>query len=77
MIKRNSFEIMSDILKVAERGAIKTRIVYKANLNFEIVNKYLDMLIDSDMLRHEGRKYYTTEKGERHIKLINDLHNIF
>jgi predicted transcriptional regulator len=68
---------MLDILKVAKKGAIKTHIVYKTNLNFEIIKKYLKILIDLEMLRYEGRKYYTTEKGEKNIKIIKHLHNMF
>ncbi|EMR73165.1 hypothetical protein MCGE09_00002, partial [Thaumarchaeota archaeon SCGC AB-539-E09] len=37
-------------LKVAQTGAKKTQIVYQANLNFKIVKKYLNRLIDKGLL---------------------------
>lgn len=39
---RTRHEVAADILKVAQKGAIKTRIVYGANLNFGIIKKYLE-----------------------------------
>lgn len=64
--KRSEIEILADILKVAESGAKKSHIVYKANLNFKIVGGYLNVLISSGLLTGpEGRDniFSTTEKG--------------
>ena len=69
--KRSEIEILADILRVAMEGAKKSHIVYKANLNFEIVRKYLDILEKSDLIiGPEGRNriFSTTEKG---IKYLN------
>ncbi|MCK5626233.1 hypothetical protein KAI11_05190, partial [Candidatus Bathyarchaeota archaeon] len=38
--RRSDLEISADILKVALHGAKKSHIVYRANLNFEVVKKY-------------------------------------
>jgi predicted transcriptional regulator len=35
--RRSNIEISADILKVALHGAKKSHIVYRANLNFEVV----------------------------------------
>jgi len=32
-------------MKICMNGASKTKIVYQANLNFKMVNPYLDLLI--------------------------------
>jgi len=58
-------DICHDILKVTQGGARKTRIVYQANLNFKIVKKYLQRLIDGGLLEHREdiKRYFTTEKG--------------
>ena len=45
--KRSEIEILADILRVAESGARKSHIVYKANLNFKIVEGYLNILRNS------------------------------
>ncbi|NQT09462.1 transcriptional regulator, partial [Candidatus Bathyarchaeota archaeon] len=40
-MKRNNLDICADILRVSRGGAKKTHLVYKANLNFNIVKKYI------------------------------------
>jgi predicted transcriptional regulator len=80
-MRRNDLDICADILKVAQTGAKKTRIVYQANLNFKIVKKYLDRLIDNGLLDPQGEsKYYlTTPRGydflEQYKELILPLKN--
>ena len=49
-MRRNDLDICADILKVSKAGAKKTHIVYRANLNFKIVKKYLSRLIDNGYL---------------------------
>jgi predicted transcriptional regulator len=77
-MKRSRNEIISQILEICKNGASKTKIVYQANLNFNSVNPYLDLLIKNDLIRvNEGRAilYETTPKGIRlmeTIKQIND-----
>ncbi len=58
-------DICCDILKVAESGARKTRLVYGANLNFRIVNKYLEALIEAGHIEYNEdlKIYFTTDKG--------------
>ena len=64
-MRRNDLDICSDILQVAKSGAKKTHIVYQANLNFNIVKKYLNRLISNGMLdsNEEGRLFVTTTRG--------------
>jgi len=42
--RRGSLDITADILRRALNGALKTRIVYGANLNFRMLNRYLERL---------------------------------
>jgi predicted transcriptional regulator len=74
--KRSNFEISADILKVAMGGARKSHIVYKANLNFEIVKGYLKELTSSGLLQspdHETKLFTTTEKGIEYIKYLDGM----
>jgi len=71
--KRNNLEINADILRVAQGGALKTHIVYGANLNFEVVKGYLERLIGSGLLRHDPPRYYATEKGVMYLTRFNSL----
>ncbi len=62
-MRRDRTEISADLLKISETGARKTQLVYRGNLNFHIIKKYLRILIDRGLLLKEGDRYYTTEKG--------------
>ena len=45
-------------------GAKKTHIVYEANLNFNIAQKYLEMLNEKGLIKHENGLFITTDKGK-------------
>jgi len=62
-------EVVIDILTEALNGANKTRIMYRANLNFLRFNKYLSEMLENDLLKEEnngdGRMVYlVTENGK-------------
>ncbi|MDP2900202.1 MAG: winged helix-turn-helix domain-containing protein [Candidatus Bathyarchaeota archaeon] len=75
MKKRDSVDISADILRLAQDGAIKTRIVYGANLNFKIVEGYLSKLTNLGLLekKDEHKVYRTTEKGLVFINRYEEL----
>ena len=56
-MRRNDIDICADILKIARVGAKKTHLVYKANLNFEIVKKYLIRLSENRLIYSENVQY--------------------
>jgi predicted transcriptional regulator len=66
-MRRNDIDICADILQVAKSGAKKTHLVYKANLNFEIVKKYLRRLSEQSLISSENGQYFTTEKGVKFL----------
>ena len=77
-MKRSRNEIISQILEICKKGASKTKIVYQANLNFNTVNPYLDLLIKNDLIRvNEGRAilYETTPKGIRLLETIKQIND--
>lgn len=65
--RRASIAIIVDILSVAEEKAKKTQIVYKANLNFRMVEEYLPHLLDKGLIENTDGEYKTTEKGEEFL----------
>lgn len=74
--KRSDMEISADILKVTVNGALKSHIVYKANINFQLGKKYLDRLTNSGLIVDSvngSRVYFTTDKGREYIKQFEDL----
>ena len=75
-MKRNREEIISQILNVCRNGAIKTRVVYQANLNFKTVEPYLALLVKNNLLevqQGEKKMYETTEKGETLLEALNQV----
>ena len=76
MERRNNLEIAAEILRIAEKGVKKTRIVYEANLNFKFLGKYLDKLEDQDLVSRNiqpGNKIKTTRKGLIVAQQYNNL----
>ncbi|MHA2313774.1 MAG: winged helix-turn-helix domain-containing protein [Candidatus Hermodarchaeia archaeon] len=62
--RRSNIEISADILKVALHGAKKSHIVYRANLNFEVVKRYLQRLSEDDS---EGEGVHSTLRKPRQL----------
>jgi predicted transcriptional regulator len=73
IVKRNNLDICADILKVSRGGAKKTHLVYRANLNFKIVKRYLNELMESELLESDGDMFYLTEKGSWFIERYDSL----
>jgi len=75
--KRDSLSIIASILSHALHGMGKTQLVYKTNLNFGIMEKYLKFLMKNNLLSPyllEGNtKYKTTEKGVLFLKELERL----
>lgn len=60
---RRRFEIIADILKAAENGAKKTKIMYVANLSHRLLEKYLMETINVGFIRFNNDGYEVTDKG--------------
>ena len=77
MVRQDKLEIVSMILDVCTNGANKTKIVYKANLNFKSGSSYLDMLVKNSLVdvndTNAGTIYKTTVKG---LKLWRDFEEV-
>jgi predicted transcriptional regulator len=69
-------EIAAGILEIAKNGSRKTRIMYLGNLSFDLLQKYLDMLVNLGLLEirnGEERVYVATEKGRAFLEDFNEL----
>jgi len=75
--RRSRMDIISSILESATNGAKKTRIMYKAALNFRQLQRYLPLLIKRGLLKiaesNRGKLYKTTEKGLDFLKKYEEL----
>jgi len=78
--RRSQISIIADVLEVAERGAYKTRIMYKTSLSHLLVNHYLSLLLNRNLLeafKASGKTTYkTTEKGQRYLRGYREIMNL-
>jgi len=69
---------MLEVLNVCRNRASKTKIVYKANLNFNIATPYIDSLSEKGLLSIRdgpGTLYETTPQGLEVIETLRQLSN--
>ncbi len=81
--RRDKLYIISEITEIAKGGALKTQIMYKANLSFTQLNEYLNLLTRINLLEKcvdDGKDvYWATEKGidflQRHHEIMDFLND--
>ncbi len=85
--RRDKLYIISEIIEISKAGALKTQIMYKANLSFAQLSEYLKLLAKISLLEkaaYQGKEVYiATEKGldflQRHREIVDllneDMHN--
>jgi len=69
-------EIAAGILEIAKNGSRKTRIMYLGNLSFDLLQKYLEMLVNLGLLEMRNGKetiYVATEKGRQFLEDFDEL----
>jgi len=78
--KRDAITILADILRVLAptESANKMFIVYKANLNFNRIRKYLELLIITGHVeiigsKHGNSSYRITDKGREFLAVYEKL----
>ncbi len=72
--KRDKLEIMIKMLEIMTVPCKKTHILYKANLNYYQLKRYLNELIDRGLVKEyeEPYRYYVmTEKGKEFLTIMN------
>ena len=75
MKNRSRTEIIDEILKAANGGITKTKLMYRVFLSPAQLKQYLTVLTESDLLRYDlvSRTFMTTEKGLRFLNLYNQI----
>lgn len=72
--------IMAEILEVALDGALKTHMMYRANLSFAQLNEYLKLMLDLRLLEIMGNNgktvYKTTSKGARYLQSYKEIQDL-
>jgi predicted transcriptional regulator len=73
---RSRIQIAANILEIAKEGSRKTKIMYLGNLSFDLLQKYLEMLVNYELLEVHGgpdKGYIATEKGKQFLEDYYEL----
>lgn len=75
---RSSTEIIDLILRSANSGATRTRIMYKAYLSYSQLKEYLAFLQEKELIKYEdgAQIYRMTEKGLRFINAYDEIREL-
>jgi predicted transcriptional regulator len=75
MAKRIGLEIMAEILILCKQPQTKTRVMYRTNLSWRMLQKYLSQLQSRELLEihHSLTKYTTTRKGLKFVEKWREL----
>jgi predicted transcriptional regulator len=79
---RNRLGIVANILTIAKTGALKTHLMYKANLSYTMLRDYLKFLRDNELLEESHYPeqkvtlYKTTEKGTKFLESYLELRDL-
>jgi predicted transcriptional regulator len=79
MKTRGSTEIIGLILQAVEREALtRSKIMYKAILNFKQVTDYTAFLTEEGLLTYQGeeRKYAITDRGRQFLILFKETNKL-
>jgi len=78
--RRDRLLIIAEILEVAIDGALKTQMMYRANLSFAQLNEYLRLMEDLKLLEisenSQKKVYKTTTKGMRYLQSYREIHDL-
>jgi predicted transcriptional regulator len=79
---RSRMEIVAGILNIARTGALKTHLMYKANLSYMVVTQYLEFLTSADLIKEifdeqgMAKLYQTTPRGLKYLEVYSSLQNL-
>lgn len=76
-MKRQSFDIVSEMLYSAIGGVHKTRFMSTCNLSTKVCDKYVASLLEKGLLEISDDQFNTTEKGIQFLKTYKQLERIW
>ena len=75
--RRDKLVIMAEIMAISQNGALKTQIMYKANLSFAQLTQYLQFLSHTSLLEksaNNGKEIYkATKKGKDFLERQREI----
>ena len=70
---RNRLQIIAEILEIVRNGAKKTHIMYRANLSYKLVCKYLNDVVECGLARiDKADRYVVAPRGEKFLRRFEE-----
>ncbi len=83
VLQRSRWDIMATVLETAKNPESKTHVMYRANLSFRQLERYLELLLEKGFLKaSEGthsrasRLFVTTDRGHSFLAAYHRLEEI-
>lgn len=75
MVNRSRVDIVAAILKAAQNGAMKTRLMYDSRISFLQLDEYLKFLLEREMIQHvpNEKLYRITDSGRSFLDSYYDM----
>lgn len=70
-------DIIADILRVAQGGCKKTRLVYETNLNFQLLGEYLEVLFTKGFIFQYEKEFLTSDAGFQFLRYYDLLVGLY
>lgn len=79
-VRRGEFQILMDVLSECLKGVKFTRLMYRTNLSYSTLRKYLSEALDRGLVvkafESDGSAVYcTTDKGRAVLEKLRDVKN--
>ena len=75
--KRDSLEIVSEMLEAAWKGSRKTSIMYRTNLSYKLLVAYMSVLRENQLLETTDELvFYPTKKGHKFLKEFREMREL-
>jgi predicted transcriptional regulator len=71
--RRHKLDIMADLLRLSKDGSKKTRLVYLANINFNMLKKYVTLLKSKGFIYNSDDLIYTSREGFDFLRKYDEL----
>ncbi len=69
---RRQTDIVADILRACGGGDTKTHIMYKANLSYPLLQKYLQLILDSGLMFQRDYEYKVSRLGRDYLQIYEE-----
>ncbi len=76
-MRRSRVDIIAEILRAAENGSQKTRLVYETNINFTLLKKYIPLLYEKGFVEIFDEKIFATDLGLEFLRAYDNMYELF